>query len=700
MHGSNEPSYESLLAENARLKAELMERNRVARRAVASFQQRALQMEIIRQQNEDLDRLARQLSEARKQAEDRAREVEEASRLKSEFLANFSHEIRTPLNGIIGYCDLLTREEGERLTPHGRRDLATVKKNAKTLLALINDILDLSKIEAGHVEAVKENVDVEELVGDAAATVRELLRGKDVDLTVQVAPEARHAFTDGLKLRQICLNLLSNAAKFTEMGEIVIDASSKGTTLILRIEDTGVGIPPDQLPHIFEKFRQVDGSRTRRVGGTGLGLAIVNELVRVLDGTIDVQSSPGRGTTFTVFLRGCLESDGQSDQAPIVRGPAVEGPVSIEGATVLLVDDDPLLQTLVRGHLEAAGLKLLVAADGVEGLRLAREHRPTVILLDIHLPQLSGWSVLGKLKGDPRTASIPVVILSVEEQRARGFALGAFEYLVKPVEQDHLIGAVRKAVAPGARDVLVVDDDPQTRDIVSRALRSAGFTATEAKDGNEAMLRVRVSPPSLMILDIMMPGLDGFDVLRRLREEGMTFPVIVLTAKDLDDQESQVLRKGFAQIIQKGGSAIARVVDHAKQHVLQRRAIVSSRARVLYVEDVEQNRDLVRRYLYPEFEVFEAEDGEVGVERASSQVPDVILMDLSLPRLDGWGATKRIKADPRCGHVPVIALTAHASQEDRDRAFEAGCSAYLTKPVDREELLSTLRRFLPKRVHG
>jgi CheY-like chemotaxis protein/signal transduction histidine kinase len=691
-------SYEELLAENERLKKELAERNRVARRAVASFQQRALHMEIIRQQNDDLDRLARQLADARKQAEERATEVEEAARLKSEFLANFSHEIRTPLNGIIGYCDLLAREEGERLTLHGRRDLATVKKNAKTLLALINDILDLSKIEAGHVEAVKENVDVDELVTDAAATVRELLQSKDIVLTARVSPEARQAFTDALKLRQICLNLLSNAAKFTEMGEILIDASAKGSSLVLRIEDTGIGIPSDQLPHIFEKFRQVDGSRTRKVGGTGLGLAIVHELVRILDGTIDVKSSPGRGTSFTVVLRGCLESDGTSDAAAPER--PVEPTIDFAEATVLLVDDDPLLQQLVGGHLQSAGLRVLVASDGVEGLALAREHRPTVIFLDIHLPQLSGWSVLGKLKSDPRTASIPVVILSVEEQRARGFALGAFEYLVKPVEQDRLISAVKKAVAPGARDVLVVDDDPEQRELVVRSLRTAGFSTSEAKDGNDAMLRVRVSPPSLMILDIMMPGLDGFEVLRRCREEGMAFPVIVLTAKELSTSEEKLLQQGFAQVIQKGGAAIDRVIDQAKQHVMQRRAIVTGRPRVLYVEDVEQNRDLVRRYLYPEFEVLEAEDGEVGVERASQQVPDAVLMDLSLPRLDGWAATARIKADPRCGHVPVIALTAHASQEDRDRAMQAGCVAYLTKPVDREELVATLRKFIPRRGHG
>ena len=279
---------EELEAENEKLKKDLAKQKRLATRSLAGYQQRALQMELIRQQNEDLDRLAADLAKAKRVAEERAREVEEAARLKSEFLANFSHEIRTPLNGIIGYVDLLSREEGERLTAHGRRDLSTIRKNAKTLLALINDILDLSKIEAGQVDVVKEHVEVRTILDECAATVREYLKGKEVELRVRVSDAAETAFTDGLKLRQIALNLLSNAAKFTELGEITATAEAEGKDLILTIEDTGVGIPEDQVRHIFEKFRQVDGSFTRTKGGTGLGLAIVRELSRILDGDVDV----------------------------------------------------------------------------------------------------------------------------------------------------------------------------------------------------------------------------------------------------------------------------------------------------------------------------------------------------------------------------------------------------------------------------
>jgi signal transduction histidine kinase len=392
---------------------ELKKSRATSARVLASYQQRALQMEIIRQQNEDLDRLAKDLSEAKKLEEKRAREIEQAARLKSEFLANFSHEIRTPLHGIIGYCDLLTREEGSRLTPHGRRDLQVVKANAKTLLALINDILDLSKIEAGHVEVVRESVDVPALVDECIATVRESLRGKSVEVYANVAAEVRTLTSDALKLRQILLTLLTNAAKFTDTGEIVVEAKLDGNTVVLRVEDTGAGIAPEHLPFIFEKFRQGDGSSTRKVGGTGLGLAIVRELCRVLDGTIDVQSSVGRGTVFTAKLP-LFAADAATFTSPAVASAGtLAGKVPStkrekpSGATVLVVDDDPLIHQLLKKELEREGMRVLLAADGVEAMTLARQYRPGAIILDIHLPRLDGWAVLTELKGDPLLAPIP-----------------------------------------------------------------------------------------------------------------------------------------------------------------------------------------------------------------------------------------------------------------------------------------------------
>ena len=680
--------------ENAALRKELEARAVVAARALATFQQRALLMEVTRQQNEDLDRLAIELARSRKVEEQRAHEMEASARLKSEFLANFSHEIRTPLNGILGYCDLVLREEGQRLTPHGRRDLNVIKANAKTLLALINDILDLSKIEAGRVEIVHETVDVEQMLTECTATVREFLRGKDVELKTVVEAEARSAFTDSLKLKQVLLNLCSNAAKFTDSGEIVVTASADAKTLLIKVEDTGSGIPADQLPHIFDKFRQVDGSPSRRVGGTGLGLAIVREVTQVLGGVVSVTSTFGRGTTFFVKLPNALGHGVQERQHLVVQREDSTPPAS--GVTVLIVDDDPMVHQLLRGHLLDGSFDVISASDGMEGLALAKQHRPSMILLDLHMPKLDGWGVLARLKGDPATANIPVVILSVEEQRARGFSFGACDYLVKPVEPDMLVAVVKKSIRPEAGDVLVVDDDPAMRELVSRSLRRVGFTTVEAATGEEALLRARVVSPAMVVLDLLMPGIDGFEVLRTLRAEGNDVPILVLTGKSLSRDEQRTLEDGVSHVLAKGGVALDELVRQATKLVASKRSIEKLLPRILYVEDNPQNRDIVRRYLSADFELMEAEDGEAGVERATREVPDLILMDLSLPRIDGWEATRRIKASPSVAHVPIVAVTAHAGQEERQKARDAGCVEYVTKPVERDHLMSVIRRLLPQ----
>jgi CheY-like chemotaxis protein/signal transduction histidine kinase len=660
-------------------------------RTLAVYQQRALQMEIIRQQNEDLDRLAADLARSKTAEQRRAREIEAAARLKSEFLANFSHEIRTPLNGILGYCDLLLREEGARLTPHGRRDLGVVKANAKTLLALINDILDLSKIESGHIEIIHEDVELTTLVEECAATVRESLKGKDVNLTLRVAPEVATVRSDALKMRQILLNLLSNAAKFTDLGEIVLEARREGSSLVLDVEDTGAGIPPDQLPFIFEKFRQVDGSMTRRTGGTGLGLAIVRELVRILGGSVDVESELGRGTKFTMKLHKCFDGAGRSPSGGVVDRP--EPPVSPTlGGTILIVDDDPITSTVLRESLEREGFAVHEARDGIEALRMAAEVRPSAVILDLRLPKLDGWSVLAKLKMHPDLASAPVVIISIEEQRARGFALGASDYLVKPFEPEQLVRSVRRFVSPAAGEVLIVDDDAPTRELVSRQLRRVGFSTSEAKDGHDALLRLRVTRPALIILDLVMPGLDGFHVLRTMRESDFRTPVIVLTGVSLTESEERILREGMALIVQKGGRALEAVVEEAKRMVSEQRGLDGGLPRVLYVEDSAQNRDVVRRYLRGIYDVLEAEDGEHGIAVAERERPDIVLMDLSLPRLDGFEAITLLRAHARLSAVPIVVLTANAGREGETRARSVGADLYLTKPVERDTLIRALEK--------
>jgi CheY-like chemotaxis protein len=400
---------------------------------------------------------------------------------------------------------------------------------------------------------------------------------------------------------------------------------------------------------------------------------------------------------FTVTLPGAI------DKAMLkpARGPGALGKDSAEATeapVVLLIDDDMMIQYIVSSHLQSEGFRVVIGIDGEDGLKMARQHRPAVVLLDVDLPKLDGWGVLSELKADPELAPIPVIMLSAEESRARAFSLGASDYLVKPVEPARIADMVRRELAGGAGDIIVADDDRATREIVCRQLRHAGLSATQATDGEEVLALVRENQPSLLILDLMLPNMDGFETLRQIREVGSTVPVIVLTGKELTAPEEEMLRECSARVVTKGGLALEQVVQEAKRLILQHRAPSTARMpRVLYVEDAPQNRDIVRRYLRGEFEVIEAEDGVEGVERAEREMPDLILMDLSLPRMDGWEATRVIKGNEKLRHIPVIALTAHVGKDDQERAMQAGCDELVTKPVERTVLLGAVRRQLAKR---
>ena len=486
-----------------------------------------------------------------------------ASQLKSEFLANMSHELRTPLTIILGFTNTVLRGAQGPLNPEQQDSLRRVHDNGKQLLSLINDILDLSKIEAGQMEVDPGPVDFAALIRSVGENFRALARTKGLDLRDEIDPGLPAIVqVDEARLRQILMNLVGNAVKFTDRGLVEILARRHDETLVeVEVRDTGPGIAQGDIPRIFEQFRQLDGKTTRKAGGTGLGLSIVKRLVELLGGTLEVRSAVGHGSSFLVRLPVMPHS-----WAPLA---APEPPGRREGGLVLAIDDDEQFQSLLRESLRDTPFELRTANTGREGLELAARLRPSVITLDVMMPQMDGWNVLGALKSSATTADIPVVMLSILQRRGLGMILGASDYLTKPVDRDRLIRALERAGASQAGGpILVVDDDPDVRKMLEVELRAAGFRVHCAADGVEAVRMARAERPSAVILDLMMPNMDGFEVAAELRKpEGSTagVPILVLTAKDLTVDDIRRLNGQIEEIFQKGAlnvdALVARLVS-------------------------------------------------------------------------------------------------------------------------------------------
>jgi signal transduction histidine kinase/CheY-like chemotaxis protein len=493
----------------------------------------------------------------------------DASQAKSQFLANMSHELRTPLTAIIGYAEMLKEEVGDQLEDY-LEDLDQILSSGGYLLELINGVLDLSKIEAGKLDVYLERCEVSALLGDVADSVRPLVQEKSNELVVSDPDGLGSMLTDVTKLRQTLLNLLSNASKFTEGGKIRLEAertmADGSDWLVFRVVDSGIGMTEEQCARVFEAFAQADATTTRRYGGTGLGLAITRQFCAMLGGSIEVESEPGEGTTFTVRLPAETPLEGGVEDAQEGAGLSAAGP----GAkTVLVVDDDPAARDLIGRFLGQQGFAVITAANGRQALSLARERRPDVITLDIVMPDMDGWTVIGELKADAELVDTPVILLSITEDRNRGYALGASEYLTKPIDWKRL-GAVLHKYGEGERhQALVVDDDPKIRDVLRRGLQRAGWDVTEAENGRIALERVAEAVPGLILLDLMMPEMDGFDFLDALRrrEAWRGIPVVVLTAKDLTAEDRERLNGGVARVLAKGSWGPQELLDEVRSLV-------------------------------------------------------------------------------------------------------------------------------------
>jgi signal transduction histidine kinase/DNA-binding response OmpR family regulator len=501
--------------------------------------------------------LAIQNAQLFREIEERGHQLEIASQHKSQFLANMSHELRTPLNAIIGYSEMLHEEAEDLGYADFLPDLQKIHAAGKHLLVLINDILDLSKIEAGKMDLFLEAFDIAPMVQDVITTVQPLAEKNANTLAVHHADNLGAMRADLTKVRQALFNLLSNACKFTTQGTITLavarDTVDGVAWLTFRVSDTGIGMTPEQMGKLFQAFSQADTTTTRQYGGTGLGLVITQRFCHMMGGDITVESALGQGSTFTLRLPAEVID---AKAAPALRTETVTASALPEEApTVLVIDDDPTVHDLMQRFLSKEGVRVVAAASGAEGLRLAKALRPTAITLDVLMPGMDGWTVLTRLKGDADLADIPVIMLTIVDDKHMGYTLGAADYLTKPIDWNRLAGVLRKyrCERPPCR-VLVVEDEADMREMLRRLLEKAGWVVSEATDGQAALARVVEDCPNLILLDLMMPEMDGFTFVEALRQQDAwrSIPIVVVTAKDLTPDDRQRLNGYVEQILQKG----------------------------------------------------------------------------------------------------------------------------------------------------
>lgn len=483
-------------------------------------------------------------------------EAEAANRAKSAFLANMSHELRTPLNAILGYSEILMEDAEDLGQEDFIPDLKKIHASGKLLLELINDVLDLSKIEAGKMELYLETFDISDMMDDVVSTIQPLVMKNGNTLKVQCEEDLGTMRADLSKVRQVLFNLLSNACKFTEHGTISMDVGREEQDghwwVVFRVSDTGIGMTVDQRDKLFQAFSQADGSTSRKYGGTGLGLAISRRFCRMMGGDITVESEYGKGTTFTVRLPQRI-IDYKIEEPPIIKPPS--GPEEEKTTTVLVIDDDPAVRELIGRFLIKEGFRVETASGGEEGLRMAKEVRPNAITLDVMMQGMDGWAVLSELKNDPDLAEIPVIMLTIVDEKNLGYALGASDYLTKPIDRERLLPVLNKYRSLSSPcQVLVVEDDPITREILLQILGKDGWAVSGAENGRVALERIRKSMPALILLDLMMPEMDGFEFIDELhkKEPWRSIPIVVITAKDITKEDRLRLNGYVEKILQKG----------------------------------------------------------------------------------------------------------------------------------------------------